>query len=120
MRIVCRLPILHITLIPGHIEPTCKGQSCIPYRSCLRLQGDAEDFKPLFDESFTSGIQRYERAPVRGLQYFSSTGDEDVVGKPYRHVAADMQVRHDLLGYDAAAAARFLPCLIQFASSCAW
>lgn len=51
-----------------------------------------EGFEPAFDESYTSGIQRYERAPVRGLQYFSGVPDEDVVGKPYRHVSADMQV----------------------------
>lgn len=52
-----------------------------------------EGFKPAFDDSYTSGIQRYERDPVRGLQYFSGVADEDVVGKPYRHVSADMQVR---------------------------
>lgn len=59
----------------------------------FNVQADAEDFKSAFDDSYTSGIQRYERAPVRGLQYFGSVPDEDVVGKPYRHVAADMQVR---------------------------
>ena len=63
----------------------------------LCLQADVEGFKPAFDETYTSGIERYERPPVRGLQYFSSAGDEDVVGKPYRHVAADMQVFHFLL-----------------------
>lgn len=36
--------------------------------------------------------QPYERPPARGIQYFSGVPDEDVVGKPYRHMAADMQV----------------------------
>lgn len=35
----------------------------------------------------------YERPAARGLQYFDGVGDSDVVGKPYRHVAADMQAR---------------------------
>lgn len=36
--------------------------------------------------------QPYERPPARGIQCFSGVPDEDVVGKPYRHMAADMQV----------------------------
>lgn len=73
------------------------GMSGIRVAAHLCLQADVEGFKPAFDETYTSGIERYERPPVRGLQYFSSAGDEDVVGKPYRHVAADMQVFHFLL-----------------------
>ena len=37
-------------------------------------------------------MQPYEREAARGLQYFSGVADEDIVGKPYRHMAADMQV----------------------------
>ena len=37
-------------------------------------------------------LQPYERPPARGLQYYSGAPDEDVVGQPYHHVAADMQV----------------------------
>ena len=37
-------------------------------------------------------MQPYEREAARGLQYFSGVPDEDIVGKPYRHMAADMQV----------------------------
>ena len=33
----------------------------------------------------------YHRPAARGLQYFDGVGDDDVVGKPFRHVAADMQ-----------------------------
>ena len=37
--------------------------------------------------------QPYEREAARGLQYFSGVPDENIVGKPYRHMAADMQAR---------------------------
>lgn len=59
----------------------------------LVVQADEESFTPAFPESYASANVTYERAPVRGLQYFSAVPDEDVVGKPYRHQAADMQVR---------------------------
>ena len=39
--------------------------------------------------------QPYERDAARGLQYFSGVPDEDIVGKPYRHMAADMQACAD-------------------------
>ena len=40
-----------------------------------------------------ASVQPYEREAARGLQYFSGVPDEDIVGKPYRHMAADMQAR---------------------------
>jgi xanthine dehydrogenase/oxidase len=64
------------------------------------LAADEESFTPAFPESFASANVTYERAPCRGLQYFSSVPDEDVVGKPYRHQAADMQVTGEAVYVD--------------------
>ena len=34
----------------------------------------------------------FQRPPSAGLQYYSAVPGEDVVGQPYRHLAADLQV----------------------------
>lgn len=38
-----------------------------------------------------AAVKPYERPPSHGLQYFSAVPGEDVVGQPYRHMAADKQ-----------------------------
>ena len=40
----------------------------------------------------SAAVQPYERAASHGLQYYSPVPGEDVVGQPYRHLAADEQV----------------------------
>lgn len=40
-----------------------------------------------------AAVKPYERPPSHGLQYYSEVPGEDVVGQPYRHMAADEQVR---------------------------
>jgi len=56
------------------------------------LAADVPDFTSAFPDDAESADVLYERPAARGLQYFDGVGDSDVVGKPYRHVAADMQV----------------------------
>lgn len=38
-----------------------------------------------------AAVKPYERPSSHGLQYFSAVPGEDVVGQPYRHMAADQQ-----------------------------
>ena len=40
----------------------------------------------------SAAVKPYERPPSHGLQYYSAVPGEDVVGQPYRHMAADQQV----------------------------
>lgn len=47
---------------------------------------------PAPSSSTPPAVKPYERPPSHGLQYFSAVPGEDVVGQPYRHMAADQQV----------------------------
>lgn len=43
--------------------------------------------------SHVSAIEEYKRPPCRGVQYFAEGNvDDEAVGKPMKHLAADMQV----------------------------
>lgn len=57
-----------------------------------QLEADAPGFASPFPENYRSAVKPYERPPSHGLQYFSAVPGEDVVGQPYRHMAADKQV----------------------------
>ena len=59
-----------------------------------RLAADAPEgsFADPFPPTYASAVRHYERPPSHGLQYFSARPSEDIVGQPYRHMAADMQV----------------------------
>ena len=60
----------------------------------------APPFTLPFDESYRSAVETYHRPPSKGLQYYSSVPNEDVVGQPYRHAAADMQVSGEAIYVD--------------------
>lgn len=43
--------------------------------------------------TYMSSVEEFERPACRGVQYFAEASPEDeIVGKPIRHMAADMQV----------------------------
>ncbi len=44
-------------------------------------QAELEGYTTNLPDSFRSANVTYERAPVRGLQYFSAVPDEDIVGE---------------------------------------
>ncbi|KAL6770287.1 XDH1 [Auxenochlorella protothecoides x Auxenochlorella symbiontica] len=56
------------------------------------LAEDVEAYASAFPPSYASAITPYSRPPSCGLQYHSAVPEEDVVGQPYRHMAADLQV----------------------------
>ncbi|KAH7618960.1 putative Xanthine dehydrogenase 1 [Nannochloris sp. 'desiccata'] len=67
------------------------------------LEADAPSESPFelpFEESYRSAVQPYHRPSTCGLQYYSPTSDVDVVGQPYRHAAADMQVTGEAIYVD--------------------
>lgn len=48
----------------------------------------AADWLPLGHES---AAVHFERPASQGVQYFNKVGEQDVVGAPVRHMAADLQ-----------------------------
>lgn len=56
------------------------------------LAADVPTFSSAFPDDIGSVDVPYERPPARGLQYFDGVGSDDIVGKPFQHAAADMQV----------------------------
>jgi xanthine dehydrogenase/oxidase len=67
------------------------------------LEADAPADSPFvlpFEESYRSAVQPYHRPSTAGLQYYSPSPDVDVVGQPYRHAAADMQVTGEAIYVD--------------------
>lgn len=68
------------------------------------LEGDAPSDSPFvlpFEESYRSAVQPYHRPSPCGLQYFSpAENSEDIIGQPYRHAAADMQVTGEAIYVD--------------------
>ncbi|PSC76668.1 Xanthine dehydrogenase [Micractinium conductrix] len=57
-----------------------------------QLEAEAPGYESPFPASYRSAVKPYERPPSHGLQYYSAVPGEDVVGQPYRHMAADQQV----------------------------
>jgi xanthine dehydrogenase/oxidase len=45
-----------------------------------------------------SAAVRFERPPSQGMQYFTKVDEQDVVGQPSRHMAADLQVCEFMTG----------------------
>lgn len=41
---------------------------------------------------YRSAAKPYERHPPHGVQFYAPAPKEDVVGQPYQHMAADLQV----------------------------
>ena len=69
--------------------------------TCLESDAPVESpFVLPFEDSYRSAVQPYHRPSSCGLQYFSAVADEDIVGQPYRHSAADMQVTGEALYVD--------------------
>jgi xanthine dehydrogenase/oxidase len=67
------------------------------------LEADAPADSPFvlpFEDSYRSAVQPYHRPSTCGLQYYSPVPDVDVVGQPYRHAAADMQVTGEAIYVD--------------------
>ena len=61
--------------------------------TALQLQADAPGLSPpLLPREFASAAAGYHRPPSRGLQYFSTVPDQDIVGQPIPHLAAKLQV----------------------------
>lgn len=61
----------------------------------LRAEADAVEGAaqvPEWPASWGSAAQEYSRPASHGLQYFDAVHPESVVGQPYRHMAADLQV----------------------------
>ena len=58
-----------------------------PLANCPRRCSLPSPLPPL-----SAAVQPYERPASHGLQYYSPVPGEDVVGQPYRHMAADEQV----------------------------
>jgi hypothetical protein len=57
-----------------------------------KLQAAAPDFASPLPAGYDSAATRFERAPASGLQYYRKAGEEEIVGQPYRHMSADLQV----------------------------
>ncbi len=67
------------------------------------LEADAPADSPFvlpFEESYRSAVQMYYRPSTCGLQYYSPSPEVDIVGQPYRHAAADMQVTGEAIYVD--------------------
>ena len=68
------------------------------------LEADAPSDSPFvlpFEDSYRSAVQPYHRPSPCGIQYFSPTENiDDIVGQPYRHAAADMQVTGEAIYVD--------------------
>lgn len=59
-------------------------------------QQRAPGFSSPLPQGYEGAAARYHRPPASGLQYYSKTADGDVIGQPYRHMSADVQVRLSL------------------------
>ena len=65
----------------------------------LKLEADNPGCKAgdWLREEDKSAAVHFERPASRGVQYFDKAGDQNVVGQPFRHMAADLQVWLGLL-----------------------
>ena len=63
----------------------------------LKLEADNPGYKAgdWLREEDKSAAVHFERPASHGVQYFDKAGDQNVVGQPFRHMAADLQVRAD-------------------------
>lgn len=71
--------------------------------AAVALESDAPAEQPFsypYPERFRSVTQPYTRPLPHGLQYFSAVPDEEVVGQPHRHMAADIQVTGEAIYVD--------------------
>jgi len=60
------------------------------------LEKDTKGFKspyiPCWDDEYTPDLaEEFTRPPSRGIQYFSETGNNDIVGTPAQHASAELQ-----------------------------
>jgi hypothetical protein len=65
---------------------------------CLAMEAAHPDsFKPQLPEGYASAALPYHRPPVRGVQFHHAVPEaadgSAEVGKDYRHMSADLQVR---------------------------
>ncbi len=60
----------------------------------LKLEADNPGYKAgdWLREEDKSAAVHFERPASHGVQYFDKAGDQNVVGQPFRHMAADLQV----------------------------
>lgn len=79
----------------GHrCHALCPGMKCSPHpRVSCRVKYSHTHSRPRNPaHHLLAAITPYSRPPSCGLQYHSAVPEEDVVGQPYRHMAADLQV----------------------------
>ncbi|KAK9811378.1 hypothetical protein WJX72_002855 [[Myrmecia] bisecta] len=58
----------------------------------IKLESDAAGYQAAIPPEFRSAVAKFERPASHGLQYYSQVPDQDIVGQPVRHLAADLQV----------------------------
>lgn len=61
-----------------------------------RVQKRVPGFVSPLPQEYEGAASRYHRPPASGLQYYSKTDDGSVIGQPYRHMSADVQVQYAL------------------------
>ncbi len=61
----------------------------------LKLEKEGSGYKAAdwLPAGHESAAVHFERPASQGVQYFNKVGEQDVVGQPVRHMAADLQAR---------------------------
>lgn len=61
----------------------------------LKLEKDVSGYKAgdWLPAGHDSAAVHFERPASSGVQYYGKAGEQDVVGQPVRHMAADLQAR---------------------------
>ena len=67
----------------------------------LKLEKEGSGYKAAdwLPAGHESAAVHFERPASQGVQYFNKVGEQNVVGQPVRHMAADLQARPHLWVY---------------------